>query len=68
MNNSSKVRLFDVRAIERNIKQGLITRKDVATHHDSLPDVAAKGISLGEAEDRRAERASGRGEPPRPQS
>jgi hypothetical protein len=46
-------RLFDTRAIERNIKHGLITRDDVAKHLSSLPDVADKGVTLGEVEDER---------------
>jgi hypothetical protein len=36
------VRLFDVRAIERNIRKGLITRKDYDKHLKSLPDVTDK--------------------------
>jgi hypothetical protein len=36
------VRLFDIRAIERNIRKGLITRKDYDKHLKSLPDVTDK--------------------------
>jgi hypothetical protein len=36
------VRLFDVRAIERNIRKGLITRKDYDKHLKTLPDVSDK--------------------------
>jgi hypothetical protein len=35
-------RLYDRRVVERNIKKGLITRKDVEKHLKSLPDVADK--------------------------
>jgi hypothetical protein len=34
-------RLFDRRVVERNIKKGLITRKDYDQHMKSLSDVAA---------------------------
>ena len=33
------VRLFDRRVVERNIKKGLITRKDYEKHLKSLSDV-----------------------------
>ena len=33
--------LFDFRTVERNIKKGLITRKDYEKYVKSLPDVAA---------------------------
>ena len=36
------VRLFDLRIIERNIKRGLITRKEYERFLKSLPDVAEK--------------------------
>ena len=42
-------RLFDRRTVERNIKKGLITRKDYEKHLKSLEDVAGKG-AYGEAE------------------
>jgi hypothetical protein len=35
-------RLFDVRAVERNIRKGLITRKDYEKHLKTLPDVTDK--------------------------
>lgn len=35
-------RLFDVRTIERNIKKGLITRKDYEKHLKSLNDATEK--------------------------
>jgi hypothetical protein len=38
------VRLFDVRTVERNIKRGLITRKDYERHLKSLADASDKVI------------------------
>ncbi len=35
-------RLFDIRTIERNIKRGIITRKDYERHLKSLADAADK--------------------------
>ena len=35
-------RLFDVRTIERNIKKGLVTRKDYEKHLKALADSAEK--------------------------
>jgi hypothetical protein len=43
------VRLFDLRTIERNIKRGLITRKEYERFLKSLPDAAEK-IAPSEAE------------------
>ena len=37
-------RLFDRRTVERNIKKGLVTRKDYEKHLKSLEDVAEKGV------------------------
>ena len=37
-------RLFDRRTVERNIKKGLVTRKDYEKHLKSLEDVADKGV------------------------
>ena len=39
---AKNTRLFDVRAVERNIRKGLITRKDYEKHLKSLPDVTDK--------------------------
>jgi ribosomal silencing factor RsfS len=48
------VRLFDVRTVERNIKRGLITRKEYERHLKSLADaaenVAAEKVAIDEAE------------------
>jgi hypothetical protein len=46
-------RLFDRRVVERNIKKGLITRKDYEKHLKSLSDVAGNIASA----DERAEEA-----------
>ena len=35
------VRLFDLRTVERNIKRGVITRKEYERHLKSLPDAGA---------------------------
>ena len=37
-------RLYDRRTVERNIKKGLITRKDYEKHLKALEDVADKGV------------------------
>jgi hypothetical protein len=36
------VRLFDIRTVERNIKRGVITRKDYEKHLKSLADASDK--------------------------
>ena len=38
------VRLFDIRTVERNIKRGVITRKDYEKHLKSLADASDKVI------------------------
>jgi hypothetical protein len=43
-------RLYDKRTVERNIKKGLISRKDYEKHLKSLEDVADKG-AFGAAEE-----------------
>ena len=40
-------RLFDRRTVERNIKKGLISRKDFDKHLKALDDVADKGVYGG---------------------
>ena len=40
-------RLYDRRTVERNIKKGLVTRKDFEKHLKSLDDVADKGVYGG---------------------
>jgi len=43
------VRLFDLRTIERNIKRGVITRKEYERFLKSLPDASDK-VAPSEAE------------------
>jgi hypothetical protein len=43
-------RLYDKRTVERNIKKGLISRKDYEKHLKTLEDVAEKG-AFGAADD-----------------
>jgi hypothetical protein len=43
-------RLFDKRTIERNIKKGLVTRKDYEKHLKALDDTAGKGVFGGPEE------------------
>jgi hypothetical protein len=43
------VRLFDLRTVERNIKRGLITRKEYERHLKSLPD-ASDNVAPPEAD------------------
>jgi hypothetical protein len=40
-------RLFDKRTVDRNIKKGLIARKDYEKHIKGLEDVAGKGVYGG---------------------
>ena len=40
-------RLFDKRTVDRNVKKGLVTRKDYEKHLKSLEDVAGKGVYGG---------------------
>lgn len=39
---AKNLRLFDRRVVERNIKKGLVTRKDQEKYLKSLPDAADK--------------------------
>jgi hypothetical protein len=43
------VRLFDLRTVERNIKRGVITRKEYERFLKSLPD-AGENVAPSEAE------------------
>jgi hypothetical protein len=47
-------RLFDKRTVDRNIKKGLVTRKDYDKHIKTLDDVAGKGL-YGVAEGKAAD-------------
>jgi hypothetical protein len=40
---------FDVRTLERNVRLGTLTHKEVQQYLESLPDVADKAMTLGEA-------------------
>jgi hypothetical protein len=40
-------RIYDRRTVERNLKKGLLTRKDFEKHLKSLEDVADKGVYGG---------------------
>ena len=44
-----QARLFDKRTVDRNIKKGLVTRKDYEKYLKNLDDVADKGL-YGSAE------------------
>jgi len=50
---------FDVRLIEKNIKSGVITPKELEQHLDSLPDVFENSETLGEDEKPSSEEDSG---------
>ena len=47
----AKPRLYDKRTVERNIKKGLISRKDYDKYLKSLEDISDKGVYGGPAED-----------------
>ena len=44
-------RLYDRRTVERNIKKGLLTRKDYEKHLKTLDDVGDKGVYGGNEDD-----------------
>ena len=39
-------RTYDTRTIERTVRKGIITRKDLDKHLKALPDVADKGQAV----------------------
>jgi hypothetical protein len=43
-------RLYDKRTIDRNIKKGLLTRKDYDKHLKALEDIGPKGVFGGPEE------------------
>jgi hypothetical protein len=50
--DTKPTRLLDKRTVERNIKKGLLTRKDYEKHLKTLDDVADKGVfGLPEADE-----------------
>ena len=54
-------RLFDVRTLERNVRKGLVSKKDVEKHIKGLPDAADKATACNpEAQSREAERPAPR--------
>jgi hypothetical protein len=44
-------RLYDKRTVERNIKKGLVSRKDYEKYLKSLEDAGEKGVFGGPAEE-----------------
>ena len=44
--DAKNARLFDRRTVERNIKKGLVTRKDYEKHLKALADIAEKGMVI----------------------
>ena len=46
--DSSDSRMFDVRLVERNIRRGLMTRKELDKHLKTLPDVKDKGEAFAD--------------------
>jgi hypothetical protein len=44
-------RIYDKRTVERNIKKGLLTRKDYEKHLKALEDIADKGVYGTPADD-----------------
>ncbi len=60
-------RLFDKRTVERNIKKGLITRKDYEKYLKTLDDSADKGVYGGaEVKDDEPDEAAGAETPESP--
>ncbi len=50
--DAKTARIYDRRTVERNIKKGLLTRKDYEKHLKSLEDVADKGVyGVADADD-----------------
>jgi hypothetical protein len=45
-NTKEESRFWDVRTLDRRVRKGLITRKDVEKHLKGLPDVEDKGEAL----------------------
>ena len=50
-------RRFDVRTLERNLKRGLVSRKDVEKHLKSLPDSSERVAHMPEASGGRSDTA-----------
>lgn len=45
MSSRDEDRLFDVRTLERNLRKGLVTKKDLEKHIKGLPDAADKATA-----------------------
>ena len=60
MSSRDEARLFDVRTLERNLRKGLVSKKDLERHMKGLPDAADKATACNPE-------AQGR-EPPHPVS
>lgn len=56
-------RLFDRRTVDRNIKKGLVSRKDYEKHLKALDDVAEKGVYGGTDTDEPDDAPDDAGEP-----
>jgi hypothetical protein len=41
---------LDARLIERNIRQGILSRREIQKQRDALPDVSHKAMRLGDIE------------------
>ena len=65
--DTRSARLFDRRTVERNIKKGLLTRKDYEKHLKSLDDVADKGVYGGTEPDETADDDAGADEAATPE-
>jgi hypothetical protein len=50
-NSRDDAQQWDVRTIERRIREGLVSRKDLEKHLSSLPDVANKAAEPDDDED-----------------
>jgi hypothetical protein len=49
-NKLESERVYDIRILERNIRKGLITRKDVDKYLKSLPDREGNAVRMGDEE------------------
>lgn len=46
MASAQNPRLFDIRTVERNVRKGVVSRKDLDKHLKGLPDVADKAQAV----------------------
>jgi hypothetical protein len=58
MSSKENERLFDLRVVERNIRKGIISRKDLERVIKALPDRADNAVKMAEIEDAAAARAA----------